>query len=371
MDQRVQALYAEYGQSLWLDEIDRDLLAAGGLASLVETGLRGVTTNPTIFHRAVAGRDSYDDSIRELIQADHEIDGAGLYHWLVLQDVQWAADVLRPVFESSGGTDGFVSVEVPPFLAHQPGATEESARHLWRQIDRPNLMIKVPGTRDGLDAVERLIGEGINVNVTLLFSVNRYKEVSEAYLRGLARNPEPDRVSSVASFFVSRIDARVDPMLDALDDERAGQLRGRTAMNLAKLAYRHYRSRFSSPAFEEQRQRGARPQRLLWASTGNKDPDARDTRYLEGLIGPETVTTVPLATLEAFLHHGEIGPTLERDMQRAERELQLLRELGIDLEFVASELESDGIQKFRDSYDALLELLERKRADVARSFAVR
>jgi transaldolase len=369
MHSRLHAMLVEYGQSVWLDQIDRGLLRDGGLAALVAQGVRGVTTNPTIFERAVAATDRYDEAVRELIQADHEIGGRALCDWLVLQDVQMAADILRPVYESSDGEDGYVSVELDPAIARDSGAAVAAARSLARTVARPNVMIKVPGTPEGLQAFEKLTAEGVNVNVTLLFSLRRYEAVTAAYLRGLERHEEPARVASVASFFLSRIDTRVDAELERIGGERAAAFRGHAAIACAKRAYRHYCDCFYGAPFERYRQRGARPQRLLWASTGTKNPGERDTRYVEALIGPGTVSTLPLTTLEAFLHHGRVGPSLRSGVRTAERELRALRDLGIDLEAVAAELEEEGIARFRASHDALVRRLEDKRSMVARTYA--
>lgn len=366
---KINTLFDTYGQSLWLDYIDRNLLVAGGLESLVTAGLRGVTSNPSIFHNAIADGTDYNDSIHDLLQADSQADANMLYDWLVLEDIRLAADQLRAVYQASHGLDGFVSLEVPPDLANDTVRTIEAARHLWKQIDRPNLMIKVPGTLAGLPAIETLIAEGINVNVTLLFSVRRYEQVMDAYIRGLIRNPEPASVASVASFFVSRVDSAVDAELDRLQDDRAESLKGRIAIANARLAYRKFRDRFSSQEFEEQRRRGARVQRPLWASTGTKNPAYSDVRYIEGLIGRETVNTVPPDTLDAFISHGEMVAALDRDPRHVEQDLETLEALGIDLEAITARLEQEGIEKFAASYQALLELLEHKRLEIGRRHA--
>jgi transaldolase len=366
---KLMTLYSSYGQSPWLDYIDRNLLVNGGLRELVSAGVRGVTSNPTIFHKAISEGRLYDDTIRDLIQADAQVDAQTLYQWLTVQDVQMAADILAELYRSSDRADGFVSLEVSPHLAHDTEGTVEAARHLWKMVDRPNLMIKVPATRAGIPAVETLIGEGINVNVTLLFATARYEEVMESYLRGLARNPDPHSVASVASFFVSRVDGMVDDALAELDSPEAASLRGRIAIANARLAYSSFKERFSGPDFEQQRRRGARVQRPLWASTSTKNPDYRDVLYVESLIGPDTVNTVPPATLDAFQGHGEMRAMLEQDGGQAEKDLQALAELGIDLAQVTEELERDGVAKFADSYDALLALLDQKRFQVSKEYA--
>jgi len=363
-------LYSDYGQSPWLDYIDRDLLVNGGLKELVSLGIRGVTSNPTIFHKAISEGRLYDDSIRDLIQADPLVDAQTLYQWLTVQDVQKAADILARLYQSSDRADGYVSLEVSPHLAHDTDGTVDAARQLWKMVERPNLMIKVPATRAGIPAIETLIGEGINVNVTLLFSVARYQEVMDAYLRGLERNPAPRGVASVASFFISRVDGVVDDELAKRDSPAAAALRGRIAIANASLAYSRFRERFSQPDFARQRSRGARVQRPLWASTSTKNPHYRDVLYVENLIGPDTVNTLPPATLDAFQAHGELRATLQQqDAAAVAKELQALAGLGVDLARLSEELESDGVAKFVASYDALLALLERKRFEVSRNYA--
>lgn len=369
MMSKLHTLYETCGQSIWLDYIDRNLVTNGGLRDLIAEGVRGVTSNPTIFHQAIADSDLYDDSIKDLIQADAQIDALTLYQWLTIEDVQMAADLLLNLYRNSSGGDGYVSLEVSPHLADDSEGTVEAARHLWKMGDRPNLMVKVPATRAGLPAIETLIAEGINVNVTLLFSVARYREVMQAYIRGLARNPQPQSVASVASFFISRIDNIVDAELERLDSPQAASLKGHIAIASARLAYRSFRDIFSGEDFEAQRRRGARVQRPLWASTSTKDPAYRDVMYVESLIGPDTVNTVPPATLDAFQAHGELRATLDEHPALAERELEALDTAGVDLAAIADQLEREGVAKFAESYDALLALLERKRFDVTREFA--
>lgn len=363
---KIFTLYSEYGQSIWLDYIDRNLLVRGGLAALVAEGLRGVTSNPTIFHKAMADSADYDDAIRDLLQADHEMDDATLCQWLTIQDVQMAADILEPVYTRSDGKDGFVSLEVSPHIAFDTDATIEAARHLWRSVDRPNLMIKVPATAPGLPAIEQLIAEDINVNVTLLFSVDRYKAVTSAWIRGLSHNPDPQRVASVASFFVSRVDTRVDAALDEIGTPEAQSLKGSIAVANAKSAYRHFKETMASAQFKAQQQRGARPQRPLWASTSTKNPEYSDVLYVEQLIGQETVNTVTPDTLDALQAHGEIAATLERGIHTAKQQLEALDALGIDLAQITRELEQEGVKKFADSYDQLLAVLKEKRLAVDR-----
>jgi transaldolase len=362
-------LYSEYGQSVWLDYLDRDLVTRGGLAELRNAGVRGVTSNPTIFDKAISGSRDYDDAIRDLLQADHQIDEQRLYEWLVVQDVQMAADVMEPVYLSSDGRDGYVSLEVSPHLAYDCDATIEAARHLWRMVDRPNLLIKVPGTEPALPAIEQLIAEGINVNITLLFSVARYEAVIEAYLRGLQQNPDPGRVASVASFFVSRIDTKVDAALDAIGSPEAKTLKGRIAIANARMAYQSFKTALASEPVAEQQGRGVHMQRPLWASTSTKNPAYRDVLYIEQLIGPHTVNTIPANTLDAFQAHGELRATLEADLDEAQSDLDELARLGISLEEITRQLEQEGVAKFNDSYDALLVTLREKRFELTKEYA--
>lgn len=358
-----------HGQSPWLDYLGRGLVVDGGLKRLVNAGLRGVTSNPTIFYNAIAGSGDYDDTIRDLLQADHDIAAVDIYRWLTIQDTQAAADILRGIYEGSGGTDGYVSLEVSPHLAYDTEGTVQAARHLWQAVARPNLMVKVPATRAGLPAIERLIAAGINVNATLLFSVSRYQAVAEAYMRGLALNPEPGRVASVASFFVSRIDGKVDKILDEIGSARALRLKGKIAIAGAKAAYSRFKALGQTEAFAREQARGARVQRPLWASTGTKNPEYSDVLYVEGLIGPNTVTTLPPPTLDMFVQHGEVRDTLEADVDAAHHDLAELHALDVDLDHVTQELETEGVAAFADSYDRLLRALHEKRNAVAREYA--
>lgn len=353
------------GQSVWLDFIDRNLLSKGGLAKLVDSGVTGVTTNPSIFHKAITGSADYDDSIRALIARDPSLPAEQVTEALMVADVQAAADVLHPVYQRTAGADGYVSLEVPPDLAFDAARTVRMAHQLWQAVDRPNVMIKVPGTREGVEAFEALTADGINVNVTLLFAVARYEEVVRAWARGLARAARPQSLASVASFFVSRVDGKVDAQLDALGTPQAQALRGRIAVANAKLAYERFQSLRRDPAIASLLERGARPQRPLWASTSTKNPAYRDVLYVETLIGADTVNTMPPDTLDAFVDHGEARATIAQDMVRAHGELAALNPLGIDLDAITARLEAEGVAAFADSWQKLLEGVRAKCTQVA------
>lgn len=351
------------GQSIWLDFIDRELVRGGSLARLIEAdGLAGLTSNPTIFAKAIGQGDAYDDAIRARLTA--QFDTKALYEALALEDLRAAADIFSPVYSASRGRDGYVSFEVSPHLAHDTAATVHEARRLWAAFDRPNAMIKVPGTRAGLEAIRALIAEGVNVNVTLLFGLRRYAEVVEAFLAGLetraAAGGPIDRIASVASFFLSRIDTLVDARLDAIDTPQARALRGQTAIAAARLAYQYYRQWTATERWRRLAEQGAPSQRLLWASTSTKDPRYSDIKYVEALIGPDTVSTVPPETLAAYRDHGRPALRLEQDLLEAMALPDALGRLGIVLDEVSAELERDGVQKFAESFDRLLSTLEQR-----------
>jgi len=359
----------EFGQSIWLDFIQRKMLTSGELKQLIEEdGLKGVTSNPAIFEKAIAGSNDYDSAIRSL-----SLEGKGIqeiYEILTVEDVRQAADAFRPVFERLDGRDGFVSLEVSPRLARDTEATVHEARRLWRALDRPNVLIKVPGTKEGLPAIRQLISEGINVNVTLLFSLERYRSVAQEYIAGLearaAAGKPLGRVASVASFFLSRIDLLVDPELEAMmkrdgtRTERAAFAHGQVATASAKIAYQIYKEVFSSSKFRELAEKGARPQRVLWASTSTKNPEYSDVKYVEALIGPDTINTLPVETVNAYRDHGKPAARLEEGLDQARRALACLAELGMDLEKVTQQLEDEGIEKFVKPFERLLSTLEEK-----------
>jgi transaldolase len=358
----LQRLHAEQDQSPWIDFIDRKLIASGQLAQLVEDGIRGLTSNPTIFGKAVASG-QYDELIRREIEAGG--DSRAIYEEIAVADVGDAADVLRSVYDAADGADGFVSIEVEPDLADDSEATLERARHLWRRLERPNAFVKIPATPAGLPAIEDAIAEGININVTLMFSVDVYRDVARAYIAGLRRRLERGqdvrRVASVASFFVSRVDTKVDPQLDVIGTDAARALRGRAAIANAKLAYLAYQQIFGGDEFAELRAAGARVQRCLWASTSTKNPDYRDVLYVEELIGPQTVDTMPLDTIQAFLDHGRLERTLDGDVEGARQMLSQLEAQGISMQTVTDELITEGVASFATSFDDLIGAIDSQR----------
>jgi len=353
------------GQSVWLDYIRRDLVTTGELQRLVAQGVSGLTSNPTIFQKAITNSTDYDDPVRHLVETDPPGEVTALYEALAFEDIRMAADILRPVYEATDGADGFVSLEVSPHLAHDTAGTIAEARRLWQAVDRPNLMIKVPATPEGIPAIETLIAEGISVNVTLIFALAHYEAAARAYLRGLERSPDPHRTASVASFFVSRVDTAVDRALEAIGTPEALALRGRIAVANAKVAYRRFQEIFGGEAFAALRRRGGRVQRPLWASTSTKNPAYSDVLYVEELIGPDTVNTLPPHTLEAFLDHGQVrGDTIQEGVDEAEAALARLADLGVDLGAITEQLQVDGVAAFATSYDQLLAALEEKRRSI-------
>jgi transaldolase len=352
----------ELGQAIWLDFIRRELIQSGELAELVDQGVRGVTSNPSIFEKAIAGSADYDQDLRVLVDAGLSVDE--IYESLAFEDIGRAADVLRPLYDESGGADGYVSLEVSPTLAHDTEGTVDQARRIYKTVDRPNLMIKVPATPAGMPAIETLIGEGINVNATLIFSISHYEAVAEAYIAGLERlaaesDGPLDRVASVASLFVSRVDTAVDRLLEEVGES---ELQGRIAVANSKMAYTRFGELFSGERWERLAAQGARVQRPLWASTGTKNPLYPDTLYVDELIGPDTVNTVPPATLKAFMDRGRVAVTVESDLDRARQELARLAELGIDLEAVTQKLQDDGVAAFAKAFEGLLASVAERRA---------
>ena len=381
---RLQEIH-DAGQSIWLDSIDRRMLHDGELDRRVrDDALTGMTSNPTIFQKALASSNAYDEQITEAEEIDAVRDAedrGGLTSWQVFEllettDVRDACDHFAAVYSSTRGADGYVSIEVSPGVSHSADATVEEARRLWKTVDRPNVMVKVPGTLEGALAVRRLIAEGINVNITLLFAIEAHARVIEAYLAGLedrvkAHKPI-DGLSSVASFFVSRVDTEIDKRLDALiakaaqpEKERLKMLKGRAAIANAKLAYRLFRQKFAGPRWEALAKQGARVQRPLWASTSTKNPEYRDVMYVEDLIGPDTVDTMPPATIEAFRDHGVVDRTVDKKVAAAEGLLKEIEAVGISVKEVTEKLLVDGIASFQKSFDELIAGLEAKIGSLA------
>ncbi|GAB4232228.1 MAG: transaldolase [Chlamydiales bacterium] len=359
------------GQSYWLDNLSRQKITSGELKKRVEEqGLRGITSNPTIFNKAISKTSDYDEEIAAF--AKKGLKTEEIYEKLVVKDIQDACDVLRPLYDETDGLDGYVSLEVSPHIAHHTQATQQQARHLFEAVNRPNCFIKIPGTQEGIPAIEQMLYEGININITLLFSVQMYEEVAKAYIRALERrakeNKPLDRVASVASFFLSRIDVLTDHLLqhhvtgeDEQMDQLAKSLLGKTAVANAKMAYVSFKKIFQGKQWEDLVNQGARFQRPLWASTSTKNPDYNDVMYVEPLIGKHTVNTMPDETIEAFADHGKVVcGTVEQDLDKAQETLKKLAKVGIDLDFVTSQLVNEGIQKFIDPYDSLLKSIDEK-----------
>lgn len=349
----------ELGQSIWLDFIDRKIMDTGELQQLIdEDGVRGLTSNPAIFEKAISSGTDYDADIKRLAQEGRS--NEDIFYGVAIADIQRAADLFKPVYEEEiRGADGYVSLEVSPHLAQNTVGTIEQARTLWKAVGRNNVMIKIPGTAEGLPAIRMAISEGINVNVTLLFGLDRYQEVVDAYISGLedrASAGQPiDSVASVASFFLSRIDVLVDPLLD---EKGMGDLKGEVAIASAKKAYEIYQREFSSERFRALEAKGAKPQRLLWASTSSKNPAFSDVKYVEALIGPKTVNTVPMETLEAFRDHGQAAARLEDNMDQATQVLERVEQAGLSLKKISQQLEDEGIEKFNKPYDKLLQAID-------------
>ncbi len=363
-----------YGQVVWLDFLSRRFIADGSLKRLIdEDGLAGATSNPSIFEKAIVNSHDYDLSLDAAIR-EGNLDERALFERVAVEDIRNAADVLRPVYEATRHRDGYVSIEVSPDRAMHTDGTVEEARRLWRSVGRDNLMIKVPATAQGIDAVEALIAEGINVNITLLFSQKVYEGVVEAYLGGLedlvARGGDPGKIASVASFFISRIDTAVDKLIEARLDQTADDaerfalrsIRGKVAIANAKLAYERYKRLFAGPRWEALRAKGARTQRLLWASTGTKNPEYSDVLYVEELIGPDTINTMPLATMDAFRDHGKLRASLEEDLPAAWHVMEMLERLGISIDAVTAKVLEDGVQVFAEAMDKVLSAIAVKRA---------
>jgi transaldolase len=367
-----------FGQSIWMDFIRRDTVTSGQLKRLIEQdGVSGVTSNPSIFEKAIGGTHDYDDQIRILARQGKT--GDEIYQAVTIQDIQMAADVFRPVYNRTHGGDGYVSLEVSPRLARDTGETMKEAHRLWKAVERPNVMIKVPGTKEGLPAIEQLIAEGLNINITLLFGLPRYQEVAEAYVSGLESLVEHgksvEKSASVASFFLSRIDVFLDPILEQKIKEAgpnaalAAELRGQAAIASAKAAYGLYRELFYSPRFNRLSRLGARTQRLLWASTSTKNPAYSDVKYIEPLIGVDTINTLPMETIDAYREHGKPSLQLDQGMADARRVLKDLGKLGISIDATTQQLEDEGVDKFNKALTQLMIVINEKRSEALMAHA--
>jgi transaldolase len=362
---KLQQLFEEQGQSPWLDNLTRGHLLRGELESLVKAGIRGVTSNPTIFARAISGSNDYDDQFEDLIETGMSVTDA--YWSMVIDDIQGALEILRPIHDNSDGVDGFVSVELAPEMARDTARSIAAARGLHERVSAPNLFVKIPAMPEGIPAIKKMIAEGRNINVTLIFSLKRYEEVIEAYLSGLeARSGDLDSIHSVASFFVSRVDTEVDGRLEAIGTTDAIALRGMAAVAQARQAYQIFLRRFSGPRWERLAARGARIQRPLWASTSTKNESYPDTLYVDGLIGPDSINTMPEATIAAFEDHGKITRSIDDSSIDADLVLEELEAIGISMTDVGSTLEEQGATIFTKSFDDLVETLEAKRDDMVR-----
>ena len=371
---RLHALHAEQGQSVWLDYIRRGIIENGELEGMIRRyDLRGVTSNPSIFEEAIGKSDDYDDVVETL--AAEGVEAGEAFEQIAVEDIQNACDIFRPVYDAAGGHDGLVSIEVSPLLADDTQRTLDEARKLWKLVDRPNVMVKIPGTDEGVGAVEQALFEGININITLLFSLRGHEAVMEAFLRAMERRAEAgqplDRMASVASFFVSRVDTAVDALLEKIvaeggpRAEKARSVMGRAAIANAKMAYLRFTQVFAGERWERLKAKGARVQRPLWASTSTKNKAYRDVMYIEALIGPDTVNTMPLATIEAFADHGEVRRAVDTDLDQARGDLATLQELGIDLEAVTEQLQVEGVEKFAKSFHQMIQTVGEKLTRVA------
>ncbi|HTN81492.1 MAG TPA: transaldolase [Acidimicrobiales bacterium] len=361
---RLCALFEEQGQSPWLDNLKRGYLTSGQLASMVSNGIRGLTSNPTILQKAIEGSPDYDEQFKVLAVDDHPV--LDDYWALVLQDINGALDVFAPLYESTGGGDGFASVEVAPGLARDTAGTIAAARGLHEKINRPNLFVKIPGTAEGVPAIEQMISEGRNINVTLIFSLKGYGDVMEAYVAGLEKcSGDLSHVASVASFFISRVDTEVDRRLEAIGTPEALAQRGKAAVAQGKLAYKLFTEKFRGPRWDALAARGARVQRPLWASTSTKNPAYPDTLYIDELIGPDTVNTMPDHTIEMFNDHGTVARTVDERVDDAERDWDALARFDIDVDDVARVLEDEGLAAFTKSFDELLTVLQTKADEIA------
>ncbi len=357
---RVKSIH-DLGQSIWLDFFNREIINNGKLQRLIdEDGLSGITSNPSIFEKAVTASSDYDDDIRKM--SDKQKSSEEIFFGFATSDIRRAADMLKPTYDKSKGTDGFVSLEVSPHLANDTDGTIKQAVQLWKTLDRENVFIKIPGTKEGLPAIRKCISEGVNINITLLFGLDRYKAVTEAYISGLEdrekRNQPINHIASVASFFLSRIDVMIDPILK---EKKLDKLVGEIAIASAKEAYHIYKDIFFSDRFKNLEKKGAKKQKVLWASTSAKDPSFSDVKYVEALIGADTINTLPLATIDAFRDHGKPVATLESNLLKATQELQALKDNGISIDNITQKLEEEGVENFNKAYEILLKAIDSKR----------
>lgn len=346
------------GQSIWLDLLDREIMDSGKLKSLIDDDdLRGLTSNPSIFEKAISGSSDYDSDIAKL--SKKQDDNAAIFFDMAIDDIQRAADIFKPVYDKTDGKDGFVSLEVSPHLARDTEGTIKQARDLWKRVDRKNVMIKIPGTKEGLPAIRKCLSEGININVTLLFGLPRYREITDAFMSGLEDRLKADEsiknLASVASFFLSRIDVMVDPMLKK---KGVDKLVGEVAIASAKKAYQIYLEMIASDRFKKLEEKGAQRQRVLWASTSTKDPSFSDVLYVETLIGKDTINTLPMETIDAFRDHGKVAETLTQNIDHAKKVMKDLKDTGIDIDEITQKLEDEGIEKFNNAYDKLLKSID-------------
>src|SRR5437660_1934166 len=371
-----------YGQSVWYDNIDRAQLVSGQFKRLLdEDGVVGVTANPTIFQKSISHGNAYDEQMTQLVKEGKST--SEIYETMVIQDIRTVADILRPIYDSTDRVDGYVSLEVSPDLAHDTQGTIAEVRRFWKMVDRPNLLVKIPATPEGIPAIQQALTEGININITLIFSIEAYKAVTEAYLNALedrnASGKDISHMASVASFFVSRVDTLVDKLLedkikatsDSAEQQRLKALEGKAAIANARLVYQEFKRIFNTPRFESLKHSGAHVQRPLWASTSTKNPAYRDVLYAEELIGPNTVDTMPLETIENFSYHGRVGLTIEKDIPQARAELEALERLGIHYDAVTQQLLDEGVQKFADSFHELFRGIEGKKQSIQAKISAR
>ncbi len=364
---------ADLGQSIWLDYLDREFINSGELKSLINRGIRGITSNPSIFQEAISDGGDYDEDIAALAEEGKE--DTEIFEALAVADIQKAADLLAPVYIETDGLDGYISLEANPDLAYDTEGTIEEVRRLHKAVNRPNLMVKVPATSAGIPAIATLISEGININITLMFSLKDYDNVADAYMRGLEERLsdgfEIDHVASVASFFVSRVDTAVDKKLDELESDAAKALKGKIGIANAKMAYARYLNAFSSRRWQILAAHGARPQRVLYGSTSVKNPDYPDTMYADQLIGANTINTLPLEAIEKFNDHGTVSPALTTQLEQARSQLVQLSKLGIDLDRITQQLQDEGVTKFADAFSDLIAAIRRTRTDAEQEQASR